>query len=617
MITLSVDQKDPAKMKELGDNLNSLAHRLRVRRLFQIEVWLKNYSAWRATYTRSFYRSDTFNHYVPQFRRTIEKFVTNGAQILMPSNDFFEVFPLDVDDPESGKRAESVMSYLSYLLRKRVRMYPVVKQLLRTYALYGRSIVKTSVRVMSEHGKDMVWPHLRAVDPFMFLVYPETVTNIDDALIVVEDSIMPWDQYEALATRAGAKVIPKDKLGSVSWPHYVVRRLQQSGIGTPPSEASGSANYSGGTTSEMMSQKDTGHPYPYEWVFLSEIWVNDGTGWKYSWVVVNGETGPEVVKISSKRFQRPCFRWVVAREAPGEQYTSSPADDLEPLQILLNDQVNMFLESQALGFAPPTAVDPNLVTRSSSLVYRPRAKWLVPPAAVQVLQNSGEQTSRAALQGINWSMGLMEQLGGSSPLAQGQTTRNLPRAGFAVSSLLSMSLSDIRDVCRTVEDEILTPGLHDLYALTVEYVPAGQLFKIPGTKDFPGRVVVLRDMEGDYDFNWTGSMQSQDNQQKAQKFISFIGELSKLLPIMAPDLATRGMRLNWAGILKRLWRDGLGERGADTLIENVGMPGTPNAPAVPQFPNNPMQQQDQGGGQPDLQQLMAMMQQGQGDQGGQ
>ncbi|MFN6998974.1 MAG: ATP-binding cassette domain-containing protein, partial [Elioraea tepidiphila] len=33
--------------------------------------------------------------------------------------------------------------------------------------------------------------------------------------------------------------------------------------------------------------------------------------------------------------------------------------------------------------------------------------------------------------------------------------------------------------------------------------------------------------------------------------------------------AMRGKRINWTALLKRIWRDGLGERGADSIIETM------------------------------------------------
>ncbi len=556
--------KDDAGKKAVGDQLNALVTRIRNRRLFQVEVWLKNYAAWRGTYTRSFYRSDVFNHYVPAFRKTVEKFVINTAQMVVPTNEFFEVFPLDTLDEETGKAAESVNQYMLYLMRKRIKIYTLVKELVRTYSLYGRAITKQHVKVEN----DKVWPHSRSVDPFMFTVWPETVATLEQAMLVVEDAIMPYEQYNSMAQTAKAEIVGRDALASVSWPHYIVRRLQQSGIASPPSEAVGSSAVSGTVSTQSLDTASPGQGY--DWVYMSEVWVNEGDYWRYCWVIWNLNAGPKVVKISDKKFARPNYRWTVARKAPGEQYTTSQADDLEPLQILFNDQVNMFMEAQAIGFAPPVAVDPNLVTRTGSLVFRPRAKWLVPPTGVKVLENTADQSQRTALSGMQFTMGLMDQYSGSSGLAQGQTQRNLPRAGFAVSSLLSLSLSDVRDVAREIEDEILTPMLQDLYDLTVEYVPSAQVFKIPGTRDFPiGARLTTKDLEGDFEFNWTGSLQSQEYQQRAQRLTQFLQAFGGIAQFVVPQMSQQGYQMNWIGLMKRIWRDGLGERGADTLIRKM------------------------------------------------
>ncbi|KKM86791.1 hypothetical protein LCGC14_1275540, partial [marine sediment metagenome] len=45
-----------------------------------------NHAAWRGTHTRSFFKSDTFAHFIPAARRVIERFVTRGTQMLLPTS---------------------------------------------------------------------------------------------------------------------------------------------------------------------------------------------------------------------------------------------------------------------------------------------------------------------------------------------------------------------------------------------------------------------------------------------------------------------------------------------------------------------------------------------------
>ncbi|KKK91109.1 hypothetical protein LCGC14_2716270, partial [marine sediment metagenome] len=431
--------------------------------------------------------------FIPAARRVVERFVTRGTQMLLPSSEFFEVYPGDEMDDDAGKRAEATRAYLVYLFRKKMRTYSLVKQLLRCFLLYSRAIVKTGVRVERSGAEVMIWPTARSVDPFMFYTWPETCTNVEEAQIIVEDNMMPWETYAANMRRGVVDHIKREDLTKLEWPEHIVKRLSDQGINTPDDMVSSPA-----------AQEETNAKPVQGFLALSEVWMRKETAWWFVWVLWNHEGGPRIVRVSKRLMSRPSYRMATNREIPGESYTSTMMDDIEPLQVLLNDQINMTLEAQAVAFSPPTVVDPDLVTRATSLVFKPRAIWYGDPAGVKTLEV--KDTTKAGFQGIQFTLGLMDTFSGSSPLAEGQPTRNLPRAGFAVSSLLSLSLADIKDAAILLEDDILTPLLGDLYQITVEMIPKQQVFKIPGTSNFnQGRKVTPADLAGDFEFVWVGS----------------------------------------------------------------------------------------------------------------
>lgn len=566
---MKLDTTDDIK---LAEELSSIIPNIRDRRKTVVEDWLTIHEAWKNKSTKAFFHSEMFNHSIPYFRRSVERFTVRGAQMVLPTTDFFEVTPMDEFDDEDGKAADGVMHFLAYILKKKIRTYSMVKQLFRTWSLYGRAIVKTGVKVTTEDGKERVWPTARALDPFLFIMWPETVSNVDDAQILVEDAFLTFEQYEDDVKEGRAVAINRDDLEEPTWSDLITRRLQHNGITEPTSQAVNATN-------------ETKTPVQTKWVFRSEVWYRVAKGWRWCWIVWNVKGAPKIVRKSTVNFPRPQYRMSIARELPGEQYTSSMGDDQQPLQTLLKDQINMLLEGQAMQFAPPAAIDPNLVVRASSLVYRPRAKWLVPPDGVKWMVPT--DTTKSAYQGVHFTMGLMDTFSGASPLAEGQPIRNMPRAGFAVSSLLSMSLSDIRDVARSLEEDILSPMLGDIFALTVRFVPEAQVMKIPRTTSFPGKAMMKSDLDGDYSFIWNGSLQAQDNQDRANRLMTLVGTLAKSGPIIMPDLQARGKRINWLAILKRLWRDGIGERGADSIIEDIPPgqeqlpPGAEGAQEVP------------------------------------
>ncbi|KKL54295.1 hypothetical protein LCGC14_2266860, partial [marine sediment metagenome] len=153
----SIIQLSPKDKEELLKVLEGQVPAIRNRRETITRRMELNHAAWRGTHTRSFFKSDTFAHFIPAARRVVERFVTRGTQMLLPSSEFFEVYPGDELDDEAGKRAESTRAYLVYLFRKKLRTYSLVKQLLRCFLLYSRAVVKTGVRIERSGRETLIW----------------------------------------------------------------------------------------------------------------------------------------------------------------------------------------------------------------------------------------------------------------------------------------------------------------------------------------------------------------------------------------------------------------------------------------------------------------------------
>ena len=562
----NTDPTESAAARTLSDVLCPLVVDLRQRRQPINERWLLYHSAYSGRHTRTFFNSEMFKHFIPAARRAVERFVVRAAQMVVPSIDFFEVYPADEYDsqnPVAGKEADSVRSYMSYLLRKRIRVYSLVRQLFRSWAIYGRCIAKTGVEVINAQVKvaggvetvSQTWPTVRVVDPFYFYAYPETVTDPTRLQVMAEDIMLSWDTYEQMMKQGLVHKIGQADLTAPEWPDHQVRRLQAQSL-TDPS----SINVGG---EEKDSKPLVG------FVAISEVWFKKSGAWQRVWLAwnISGMQSGQIVRYNPKPYPVPPYRIGTARDLPSEHYGTGMMDDLEPMQVLLNDQVNMTLEGQATNFSPPVVVDPHRVFRSSSLTFRPRAKWLADPAGIKFFEP--RDITKYGLQGVQFTLSLMDSFSGSNSLAEGQPTKGLPRAGFAVSSMLNLALADMKDAAQMVEDVVLTPLLGDLFRLTMEYSDPKQIIKIPGTQDWPARKFSVSDMVGDLDFQWVGSIQAQDMQVKAQRMVAFMSMLFKTLDVVTADLASKGKKLNIEALLKRVWRDSLGERGVDRIVEEM------------------------------------------------
>src|SRR6185436_21197440 len=234
----SKDKQDAVRVFE------SMIIDVRSRRLPIDELWLRFHSAFLAQPTRQQYNG-VFTHYIPAARRALNRAVTRLVEMLTPSNAFFEVYPLDEYGNQAGAKAESVWRYLLYLTTKKIRMGSLLRQLGRTFYLYGRCISKFGVRLESTGPgeKPHVWPTLRAVDPFCFYAWPETLNDLNETTMIFEDNFMPWTTYEEISKtpQTGVEVLDPTKLSNPTWPSSYTARLARKVMTEPSATQAGRA----------------------------------------------------------------------------------------------------------------------------------------------------------------------------------------------------------------------------------------------------------------------------------------------------------------------------------------------------------------------------------------
>lgn len=541
------------------------------------QSWLIRHAAWMGIRYpgRYFYNSKNFQHYIPAARRAIERTVVRAAQMMVPDNDFFEVYPGDDFDVMNGQNAESVTNYMSYLFNARIHIKRLVRELTRCFLIYDRAITKSSVE-LSQYSEDPdgklmrqeIWPSLRAVDPFSFFVFPETVTDVEKAHLIFEDAMYSLADYRDAVKYSQGMVADIDEkdLDKPAWPTHHTERLALNTIIDPTAMPEGGNPYK---------------PVPdnvERFVALTEGFLK-ADGWVQFWIVWNLKGGPKMVRLNKFHCPTQPYRMALARPIPGEHYTTGMMSDIEPLQVLFNDQINQMEEGRAIASVPPIAVDPGRVSRADSLEFGPRRKWLVDPDGVKVLPIP--DTSRTSLSAAQMTLGLLNSNFSPGGFSEGQPPRNSPRAGFAVSSLMNLSMADIKEIADIMEDEILTPALHDLYKLTIMFVPSSQVLRIPGTSNYRPTRMTTQDLYGGWNFRWVGQLASQDLQVRSQRMLQLLGPLQSMFPIMAQQ----GWQLDLGQLFKMIWRDAMGERGIERLLVKV-----PPAPPMP-----PQGQPPQGG----------------------
>jgi hypothetical protein len=426
----------------------------------------------------------------------------------------------------------------------------MINQLVRCMLLYGKCYLLTTVRVIN----DQVWPTQRAVDPFSFYIFPETVSDISEADIAFEDYICSYESYRAKVDKGIFEEIPRYKLSAPVWPYHLIERLAHQGL-SDPTEVDLNVR---DKAKEMLDRVGSG------FVSMSLVWYQT-SGSLYQIYIVWNTTPAKIVACYKSRYDQPTYSGVVHRSLPGESYTTSMADDVVDLHYLANDTLTQFISSvrKERGI---WGVNDNLVQRTDSITHGDAPIWHFKDDPKQAMSHiAPNMTSTNELRALQIFLALINSLSGAGTIAEGQPGRNMPRAGFAMQSLISLGMSDIQDVVKLIEQEVLTKGLDDLYRLSMQFIPDDQLIKIPGGVSLTrpkSRIMKKEDLYDDYEFEWIGANQFQDESIRAQRLMIFLN----MVPQLNQMLMQQGYALNIVELLQTIWRYGLGERSLDKII---------------------------------------------------
>ena len=518
---------------------------IRQRRLLVEQRWLLNRRSWMNFETAErFIGSDTSTHYkIPAARRAAERSIVRIVKLLTPSVKWFEVAPM------AGVPAEKVSNvdkFMWYVLRKRIKSRSNISQLARSVFMCGLCHLKTSIMVRN----GQVWPSHRVVDPFAFYQFPETAATTDEAEIIFEDFLFSYERYKTFVTKGIVDDISRSELTKPDWPYHLVERLAYQGITDPTADVDIAIQH----TSDKLEKTTAG------FVSITEMWLTREDKLYQVYIAWNLAKGPRIVGFIESAYDEPLYRSVVHRPLAGETYTNSMMEDITELDSLQNDQLNKFQDAVdwEQGFMAMQASQ-----RHDSWKAKGRALWLMgdePKDIFQFLQPPVTSTNQ--LRAWQIYLGLINSMGGAGTIAEGQPGRNMPRAGGAVQSLITLGMADLQDVAELIEQEVLTPALSDIYKVASQFIPPDQLMKIPGGSSLHGNILKTSDIIGDYEFEWVGSLQSQDQEQRAQRSLIFLN----LLPQLAPYLAQQGYAPNMVELVRMIWRDSLGERGLSDVV---------------------------------------------------
>jgi hypothetical protein len=565
----------------IADQLSQPISSIKQRRRFIEYEWLKNYAAWQGWPNAQYYVSladDSVRYFIPEARQAIEKIVDRAVKLLMPKKKWFEVQPFD---DKSHQNAEAVDTYLRYILRKKIPCRRLFASAVRCAALYGFSAIRTSV--LTDASGD-VWPSQRSVDPYCFYVFPETATQRDDALLLFEETIVPYEVYKAYSDSGLCLPLDPSTLNSPEWPYHLIERFAYRGLTNPsdyPAGLGDARNYSDRHNSTLDALNRRASAF----VELTDLYVRRGNKWFNGWLVwnINPTWSSNQSARSNNEFRRsdsyrptlvkfeesktgPMYRWSTYRSLPNELYTNGLMDDIRVLQTLFNNQVSQTEEARSMATTGPVVFNTSNQNRTQQFRWANREIWYTDTDIREAFNRVNfEDTSPSGIRAAQITLGLIDRLAGAGTIAEGQPGRNMPRSGFAVNNLINLSMSGIQNLVECLEDDIATPSLSDIHAVTMEYVPDMQILRIPGTEGMLPTQLRSPDLTGDFTYEWIASLEFQDNEVRAERLMAFL----KLVIDAIPLLANEGYKFNLVPLIQTIWSDGLGERQITQIIQQM------------------------------------------------
>lgn len=554
------------------DLLYNSLNGVRQRRKFIEYNWLLNYRAWQGWPSQSYtlpLPDGAIHYFIPHARRAIERNVSRVTKLLMPRTEWFQVLP---NDMSSYASAEAVQSVYNYFYTKKLKTKRLISSWARCLYLYDFAVCSTALKIEGSDENPSVWPLHRDVDPFNFYIFPDTAATVEDALLIFEDRIIPWQVYNSLVDQENPKTsyyeyINPNELTNPEWPYHLIERLAYRGISNPSDFTQGTGNYPRYTEAQVNEFKTaTSNKLSAQnkvFVSLTKVYFRLSQAW-YVAEICNNTPQPRVVRLDDVECL-PLYRWCAVRALPGELYLNSPMEDIRTLQDLTNTTLSQLEANRQVITEPPIAIDSAAVGRLEPYTFQNRKWWKLNGNPNELIKQLDlRDTLDDSLKAFQVYLAQINSLAGAGTIAEGQPGRNMPRAGFAVDSLINLALTDLEDVANSMEQELLTTMLSDAYHIFNEYIPPSQVMKIPGkAKEMP-QAYTTEDLYGDYTFSWVGASGFQDVQQTADKFMRFL-ELM-INPQIQQMLQQQGQRVDLSNLIKMIYTTGIGERGLSNII---------------------------------------------------
>lgn len=582
----AIDPKNYAEDLDLGPRalafMKSISEDVRSKRNPLNSKYLEYYNIFRCRFDTRYYNGVS-EVYIPQLRKNVDNYVSRLKHALFPTDDVFDVEPTD---PEGADQAEAVYSYMRYQIDKKIKVKAKIDRFLRQLVMYGWSPVKCvfervekdivglarqvntptkrtfnpisqkyenlptgappTTKIVEEKKKLLVKnsPTFEPIDIFAFYMYPYTANDLDECYGVIELEKKPrwWilqqGKDEVFANTDNLNGLKPDTSDEFQW--TIEQRL---------------------ASDDLQSGDIKEIPYYTLFRYYGKFnWGTEDAPDEQDTFITTCQNGT-LLELRKNQFYDQDIPFTLARltELMNEIYSSGGIEPLQSLQYFLNDTMNQTFDSVSYSLNPIVVYDPGRVININSIVFAPGAMWAISdPGAVRL--ERAPDVSQVGYNTANVVKGIIEEAPGM---------QNVPLTGRKAATHIAAIQQEyslpIIDLAENIENQCLSPWLQKAYNRIQQFVTDEEVFRAIGRngmkfwKRLSPEVLV-----GDYHFFWRGSIQATNIHVKAQQMTSF----AQLITPFIPFLQNRGVDVDLAYLMKRIWTEGLALDGGDKILKN-------------------------------------------------
>lgn len=533
------------------------------------------FNIWATKFDITYYDGNS-KVYSPYVRKNIEFAVRNLRRNLFPTDDHFSVFPTGEGEDEI-ERAHKILQFLKWQQAndQGTNLKRYVTPFLRQLCIYGWSPVKVvweqETKKIYTHERQVVPKYATVTDPLNdetqriqvgeeeqifqvekeikvrqhptflpidlmeFYFYPQTVWDIRDALAVMEG--MGYDESILKAREKSGifenikKVLalPPTKLEDNEIENNKIQRQQELGIDSDTIE--GIDHWKGVEFSGKFDLKDDGN-------------LIDVVG-----TVIDGKVAVQIRQNPHYDQEHP-YLMAKLDEMIGDGFGHGLAEPLQTMQYFLNDMKNQLNDMITYSLNPIVKYEAGGVVNPNNLTIAPGALWALNSMDAVQFERPPEVPQSGWMGVQNVEKELDEFSGIEKVPATGR------RPATQVAAIQQDSGLAILDWSENIESQVMSPFLRKQFMLNQQFLDDEVWFRVLGKEP---EKISPEDLVGNFNFIWLGANQTQTLAVKSQQMMNFLQVSANIPP--SPDF-----RIDWGNILKRIWKEGMGLDGEDSII---------------------------------------------------